>query len=133
MILFADASALVAILAREADWSELADRIEPYGTRLCSAMSAWEAMAALCRTYASTPQEARQRLSSLLAGTGFQFVAIGEREYTLAADAYARFGKGRHPAGLNMGDCYAYACARANHAKLLFKGGDFTQTDIAPA
>jgi ribonuclease VapC len=43
----------------------------------------------------------------------------------LAVEAYARFGKGRHPAALNMGDCHAYACAKANGARLLFKGGDF--------
>ena len=48
-------------------------------------------------------------------------------------DAYARFGKGRHPAKLNMGDCYAYACAKANRASLLFTGQDFTKTDIAVA
>ena len=48
----------------------------------------------------------------------------------VAADAYAHFGKGRHPAALNMGDCFAYACAKANKAKLLFKGNDFSKTDI---
>jgi ribonuclease VapC len=60
-------------------------------------------------------------------------VPIGGLEFDLAADAYARFGKGRHPAKLNMGDCYAYACAKANQARLLFKGGDFVKTDIEPA
>jgi ribonuclease VapC len=60
-------------------------------------------------------------------------VPIGGREFDLAADAHARFGKGRHPAKLNMGDCYAYACARANHARLPFKGADFVKTDIEPA
>jgi ribonuclease VapC len=61
---------------------------------------------------------------------GFQFVSIGEREFEVAADAYAQFGKGRHPAALNMGDCYAYACAKTNQATLLFKGDDFSKTDI---
>jgi ribonuclease VapC len=60
-------------------------------------------------------------------------VPIGGREFDLAADAYARFGKGRHPAKLNMGDCYAYACARANHARLLFTGAEFVKTDIEAA
>ncbi len=60
-------------------------------------------------------------------------VGIGEREFELAAEAYAEFGKGRHQAALNMGDCFAYACARANHARLLFKGDDFSKTDIPPA
>jgi ribonuclease VapC len=61
----------------------------------------------------------------------FRLVSIGEIEFAIAIDAYARFGKGRHPAKLNMGDCYSYACAKANHASLLFKGGDFMKTDIA--
>jgi ribonuclease VapC len=55
---------------------------------------------------------------------------IGEREYELAAEADADFGKGRHPAALNMGDCFAYACAKANDAALMFKGEDFSKTDI---
>jgi uncharacterized protein with PIN domain len=59
--------------------------------------------------------------------------SIGERECDFAEKAYAEYGKGRHPAALNMGDCYAYACARANRAKLLFKGKDFTKTDILSA
>jgi len=49
----------------------------------------------------------------------------------LALDAYARYGKGRHRAALNMGDCFAYACAKANRAKLLYKGDDFVHTDLA--
>ena len=48
-------------------------------------------------------------------------------------DAFARYRRGRHPAALNMGDCFAYACARANGAKLLFKGDDFGGTDIEAA
>ena len=51
----------------------------------------------------------------------------------LAADAFARFGKGRHPAALNYGDCFAYALAKANGAALLFKGTDFALTDVASA
>ena len=61
---------------------------------------------------------------------GLQCVGIGDREYDLALQAYAQFGKGRHPAGLNMGDCFAYACAKAHNAALLFKGEDFPKTDI---
>ena len=56
---------------------------------------------------------------------------IGKPEYDLGLEAYAHYGKGRHPAKLNMGDCFAYACAKSHKAKLLFKGDDFTKTDIA--
>jgi ribonuclease VapC len=61
----------------------------------------------------------------------FQLVAITDREWVISAEAYARFGKGRHPAALNMGDCFAYACAESNSARLLYKGDDFSRTDLA--
>lgn len=62
---------------------------------------------------------------------GFALVAIGERETAVALDAYQRYGKGTgHPAKLNMGDCFAYACAKTNNARLLYKGVDFTHTDL---
>jgi ribonuclease VapC len=57
-------------------------------------------------------------------------VLIREREALLALEAFDRFGKGRHPAGLNMGDCFAYACAHALGVPLLFKGDDFARTDL---
>lgn len=58
-------------------------------------------------------------------------VAIGSAEIAGALDAYQHYGKGRHPAKLNMGDCFAYACAKANDARLLYKGNDFVHTDLA--
>lgn len=57
-------------------------------------------------------------------------VAFGERHYGAAEKAFDRFGKGRHPASLNMGDCYSYAVAAVAKAPLLFKGHDFGQTDL---
>jgi ribonuclease VapC len=57
-------------------------------------------------------------------------VAFGERHYQAAEKAFDRFGKGRHPASLNMGDCYSYAVAAVAKAPLLFKGHDFGQTDL---
>ena len=73
---------------------------------------------------------AKAHVERFLEVGGFRFVGIGELEYEIAAEAYAQYGKGRYPAALNMGDCFAYACAKANRAKLLFKGNDFTQTDL---
>jgi ribonuclease VapC len=58
-------------------------------------------------------------------------VGIGEAEVSLAAEAHARYGKGRHPAAPNMGDCFAYACAKAHRAQLLYKGEGFARTDLA--
>jgi ribonuclease VapC len=76
---------------------------------------------------------ARVRVRLFLDTMDFSFVGIGEREFDMASEAYAQFGKGRHPAARTMGDCFAYACARANSARLLFKGEDFRRTDIEPA
>jgi ribonuclease VapC len=72
-------------------------------------------------------------LETLQRPVNARVVAIGDVEQRLALDAHARFGKGVHPAKLNMGDCFAYACARANGVPLLYKGDDFALTDIEPA
>jgi ribonuclease VapC len=132
-MIFVDASALISIIAAESDASALADRLEVDRTRLCSPISVWETIAGLSRSYAFSVPSARRRVQLFLDTGGFRFVDIGEREFAIATDAYAEFGKGRHPAALNMGDCFAYACTKANEAKLLFKGGDFAKTDIAVA
>jgi ribonuclease VapC len=131
--IFVDASALIAIIAGEPDAGELASRLEADRTRLCSAISIWETVAGLRRNYAFSIPSARRRVELFLDAGGLRYVPIGEQEFSLATDSYAEFGKGRHPAALNMGDCFAYACAKANQAKLLFKGDDFSKTDIAAA
>ncbi len=60
-------------------------------------------------------------------------VSFGPEHVDLAIDAFRRFGKGRHPAGLNMGDCFSYALAKATGEPLLFKGDDFSRTDMKRA
>lgn len=132
-MIFVDASALIAILSQEPDAAALADRLEMDAMRVCSAISVWEAIAGLCRSYALTVPAARADVARFLEAGDIRVVPIGAREGEIAVDAYARFGKGRHAAALNMGDCYAYACAKANGARLLFKGDDFGRTDIEPA
>ena len=57
-------------------------------------------------------------------------MAVDEEQADLARRAFRKYGKGRHPAGLNFGDCFSYALARALDEPLLFKGNDFSQTDI---
>ena len=132
-MIFADASALIAIIAGEPEADVLADLLEAERLRLCSAIAVWETVAGLCRSYTFSVPAARAHVRRFLQAGGFQFVGIGEREFDLAVEAYAEYGKGRHPAALNMGDCYAYACAKANRAKLLFKGDHFSMTDVASA
>jgi ribonuclease VapC len=132
-MIFVDASAMIAMMAGESDADRLADRLETERQRLCSAISVWETTAGLCRTYMFSVASARTAVRSFLRLNGFRFVDIGEREHELAVQAYGEFGKGRHPAALNLGDCFAYACAKANNAVLLFKGDDFAKTDIRAA
>jgi ribonuclease VapC len=133
LTIFVDASAMISMMAGESDADELADRLGAERLRLCSAVSVWETVAGLCRTYMFSVPSARAEVQSFVELNDLRFVGIGEREFDLATQAYADFGKGRHPAALNMGDCFAYACAKANRATLLFKGDDFTKTDIARA
>ena len=131
MTLFVDASAFIAIITGEDGADTLADTLSANPVRLCSALSVWETVAGLCRSYAFPVPTAHTHVRRFL-GTGrFRFIDIGEQESEIAAEAFARFGKGRHQAALNMGDCFAYACAKTNQAKLLYKGNDFSKTDLA--
>jgi ribonuclease VapC len=133
LTIFVDASAMIAMMVGEGDADELADLLGADGQRLYSAVSVWETIAGLCRTHVFSIPSARTVAQSFIELNDLKLVSIGERELELATQAYAEFGKGRHPAALNMGDCFAYACAKANRARLLFKGDDFTKTDIIPA
>ena len=132
-MIFVDASAMISMMTGESDADGLADRLGAERQRLCSAISVWETIAGLCRTHTFSVPSARAVVQSFIEANDLRFVGIGEREFELAAQAYAEFGKGRHPAALNMGDCFAYACAKATRAGLLFKGDDFSKTDIAAA
>jgi ribonuclease VapC len=77
--------------------------------------------------------DALARLDDLLEGYGIAILPFAPDHARLAREAFLRFGKGRHPAGLNFGDCLSYAAARAEGLPLLFVGDDFARTDIAPA
>ena len=132
MTLFIDASALVAIIAEEPEGEAFAARVRDDEAPLWSAMSCWETVSSLKRSYRWTIEHARREVEAVAAAAGFTLVAVGETELAMALDAYQLYGKGSgHPAKLNMGDCFAYACARANRARLLYKGDDFVRTDLA--
>jgi ribonuclease VapC len=77
--------------------------------------------------------EAARDLDLLLAKFAIEIIPVSARQVSLARKAFQRFGRGRHPARLNFGDCFAYALAKDHSAPLLFKGKDFGQTDIAVA
>ena len=76
------------------------------------------------------PARAQAELERYLATAGVEIVPVRAEHAAIACDAYRRYGKGRHPAGLNFGDVFAYALAKATGEPLLFKGQDFAQTDL---
>jgi ribonuclease VapC len=73
-----------------------------------------------------------QDLDLLLSKARIEIVAVDAEQARVARRAFSRSGKGRHPAGLNFGDCFAYALAQTRNEPLLFKGDDFVRTDISP-
>ncbi len=131
MTIFLDASAIIAMLAGEPREDELADELETETERLYSALSVWETIAGLRRSYGIDLSAARGTVDSLLRELKAQAVSIGQPESLVALDAYGRYGKGRHPAALNLADCFAYACAKTNKARRLYIGDDFSKTDLA--
>lgn len=132
--MFLDASAIVAILAREDEADALSAKLIKAPSRLTSAPVVWEAVVSLARKrQGMSVSEAREMVQAFLNRTSVELIPIGTKERDVALDAFERFGKGRHPARLNMGDCFAYACAKTNGVPLLFKGDDFVLTDIPAA
>lgn len=131
--MFIDASAIVAIVTRECEADDLTKRLEDAPRRLTSALAVYEATLAIARKLSWPLPEATRYVERFVVLADAEYVPIGAREAEIALDAFDRFGKGRHPARLNMGDCFAYACARVQGAPMLFKGDDFTKTDIEAA
>lgn len=129
--MFVDASALVAMIAGEPEREAFLDAVLADGAPLWSPMSCWETVSALRSSHDLTVEEALVQVDSTAAILSLTLVPVGGMELNLALDAYRFYGKGRHPARLNMGDCFAYACAKANSARLLYKGDDFSHTDLA--
>jgi ribonuclease VapC len=125
-----DSSALLAILQDEPERRALVEAIESADRRCLSVVNLVEASIVLEARRGPT---AARFLDTLVERAGIEVVGVDREQGELARRAFARFGKGRHSAGLNFGDCFAYALAQAFGDSLLFKGGDFSQTDITPA
>ena len=126
-----DASALVAIIQEEPDAELLIDRLEIDGRRSTHGISLFETVVAVARESRREPDVAERTVRRFLARADIAILAIGSREASAALDAFSRYGKGRHPAKLNMGDCFSYACAKVRGVPLLYKGDDFAKTDLA--
>jgi len=131
--MFVDASALTAILTDEDDARRLAAGLKRAERRITSPLAVWEATIAVARLLGLPLGEAREAITHYLALAGIVVMVVPPEVGDGALDAFERYGKGRHRASLNFGDCFAYACARHYGATLLFKGNDFPHTDIESA
>jgi ribonuclease VapC len=126
-----DTSALIAILRAEDDASEMALAIERAQVRRISAASYLETAVVID---ASRDPIASRRFDELVDTAELRVEPVTREQAGIARDAYRDFGKGSgHKADLNFGDCFAYALAKSTGEALLFKGNDFSHTDIAPA
>ena len=126
-----DASAVIAILRGEAEASSFARAIAAAASRRISAVNYVEAAAVID---ASRDPIASRRFDDLLRVAEIEVESVTEAQALIAREAYRDFGKGSgHRASLNFGDCFAYALAKSAGEPLLFKGDDFTHTDLASA
>jgi ribonuclease VapC len=128
-----DASAIVAILKAEADGRALAEAIDGAMMRLTSPIAIFEATVALMRENQWSSEQAGAVISDFIETASIEITTIDRHIAAGAVQAFERFGEGRHPAQLNMGDCFSYACAQAHGLPLLYKGNDFSRTDVESA
>jgi ribonuclease VapC len=125
-----DSSAIIAILKEEPGHRQLHPRFEETDELAIGAPTLFEtAMVAIGRFGV----EGEALVEQFLAEWKVEVLPFEEKHWLVADDAFARYGKGRHPASLNYGDCMTYASARLAEMPLLFTGSDFARTDIAPA
>jgi len=125
-----DASALIAILDKEPDAARYAEAIAEADSPLISAATLLELHIVMLNRHGA---RAAQIVERLIQDAAFQIENFTAQHVDLAREAYARYGKGRNTAGLNYGDCFSYALAKATGLPLLFKGRDFSKTDLVAA
>jgi ribonuclease VapC len=124
-----DASAIMAILMGEREEETFKGALADATARYISPVN-WLEIAMNATSAGEEDVVAFNRLSDFVALT---VVSVDEAQMRIAFDAWKKFGKGRHPAKLNLGDCFAYALAKSLSEPLLYKGGDFSKTDIKSA
>ncbi|HWE05635.1 MAG TPA: type II toxin-antitoxin system VapC family toxin [Rhizomicrobium sp.] len=119
-----DTSALMAIILGEGAGNACMDALETETDVLISAGTAAESLIVAAR------RRVADEMGSLIEGLGIEIVPVTMSSALRIADAYARWGKGAHPAALNFGDCFAYALAKEHSCRLLYVGDDFARTDV---
>ena len=125
-----DASAIVGIILREPGWEDLLAKLAGADSPAVGAPTLAETGLVLT---AKLGRRAPGILARFLQEAELTVIPFGEPQWPAAVEAYARFGKGRHPASLNFGDCLTYAVARVAGRPLLFVGDDFSKTDLPAA
>lgn len=124
-----DSSAIAAILFNEPDAAQLEQRVAEDPIRLMSAGTLIEIGLII---EARLGEAGGRELDLWLQRAAIEIVPVDAEQADAARRGWRRFGKGRHPAGLNYGDCFAYALAISRDEPLLFKGNDFVRTDLKP-
>jgi ribonuclease VapC len=133
-MIFVDTSAVVAILAADSDAAPLSEKLEADPKRISAGHVVLESAMRLATVFGLAPTAADALVTRLLREADINVVPITEDIGHAAVAAFDRYGRGRVTAGnLNFGDCLSYACAKAHGARLLFRGHDFSQTDIVSA
>jgi ribonuclease VapC len=122
-----DTSALIAILRKEQGYQSFIETLLKTDRVRISAATLLESRMVANR------DNGLSELAELLAILDAEIISVDEPQADIAFQGFLRYGKGRHPAGLNFGDCFSYALAKAHNEPLLFKGDDFPRTDIAAA
>jgi ribonuclease VapC len=125
-----DSSAVVSVLLREPGYEELESKMREAGLLAIGAPTLVETRTVMVRRHGATGLE---EVDCFFAGLATKVIPFDGEHADMAGDAAIRFGKGRHPARLNYGDCMTYATARIADEPLLFIGDDFAQTDIEAA
>lgn len=130
--MFVDTSVVVAILSEEGDAREWSNRIGAAPRKITSALVVLEAAMRLSTMLAVEPLVAEAAIEAFLREAEIEIVPIDAGDAKLAIQAFSEYGKGRgHPAQLNLADCLSYACAKSRGSVLLYKGNDFSHTDLA--
>jgi ribonuclease VapC len=125
-----DTSALFALLEQEAGWEKLEELLFASPRNLLSAANYVELAIVISNRLGDA---GARRCDDLLRAFEVKIEPVSERQAILARQAFYEFGKGRHSAALNFGDCFSYALAKANNETLLFVGKDFARTDVKVA
>ena len=125
-----DSSALLAILLDEPERAAFGSAIAADDIRIASTASLLETSIVVLSRLG---EPGAAELDTLLRIADIEAAAFSAEQLKLAIDAFRQYGKGRHPAALNFGDCFAYALARAKREPLLYKGDDFVHTDVRSA